>query len=448
MSETKKAEIGENEVDVMPTKALFVDMLTRDIPIDRAVIDLIDNSVDGARRLRGDGPLDGLEVHVDLSRSEFTISDNCGGISIHHAKTFAFRFGRPAGMTATPGSVGQFGVGMKRALFKFGKRFEVSSTTATESFKVDVDVEKWKSEDTPWTFEFTETRTGLNYPEDQTGTRISVAELHENVADAFGDRRFRISLGRQIESAQQHYIDKGLRIVFDGRTLITTPWSLLSGGGVEPACIEQTIAGDGKEPIHVRIYAGISKSDPKSSGWYVICNGRMLLEADQTSATGWSELAETAGLAIPRFHNQFARFRGYVFFDCRDTSRLPWNTTKTGVDEDNAIYRGIRLKMMEITRPIIDFLNDVDAEKDYSDPRDRVLEQAIAAASPSKLRDLPSKMTFSRPTGIRAPTTVSIQYRREKTLVEPLQKAFGVNSARAVGESSFDFAYAKLVEED
>jgi hypothetical protein len=447
MSEARK-EIGANEVDVMPTKALFVDMLTRDIPIDRAVIDLIDNSVDGARRIRGDRSLLGLEVNIDLSPQEFRISDNCGGISIDHAKNFAFRFGRPKGMAATPGSVGQFGVGMKRALFKFGKNFVVESKTTDERFKVDVDVESWKSEETPWTFEFSETEKSMTTPLDETGTTIVVNDLHQNVRDAFGDTRFRISLGRQIEAAQQHYIDQGLRIIFDGRTLMTTPWSLLSGGGIQPAYVEESITEEGKDPIHVRIFVGVAKSDPKSSGWYVVCNGRMLLEADQTSATGWSELAETAGLAIPRFHNQFARFRGYVFFDCRDTSRLPWNTTKTGVDEDNAVYRRVKLKMMEITRPIIDFLNDVDAEKNYSDPKDRVLEQAIASASLVKLSNLSARPAFIRPVGVRAPATISIQYRREKSLIEPLQTAFGVSSARGVGEHSFDFAFAKLVEEE
>lgn len=444
----RKDEIGPNDLDVMPTKALFVDMLTRDIPVDRAVIDLIDNSVDGARRLRGDADLTGLQVRVELNRTLFEISDNCGGMSIDHAKNFAFRFGRVKEMAPTPSSVGQFGVGMKRALFRFGTKFEVSSKTQTESFVVDVDVNEWKNEETPWTFVFRETARDLNIPLDETGTTIKVTELHENVADAFGDQRYRIALSRQIESAQQHYLDKGLQIVFDGRTLITTPWTLFESNTLHPAHVEQTIDGSGREPIYIRIYAGISKSEPKNSGWYVVCNGRMLLEADQSSATGWSEMAETAGIAIPRFHNQFARFRGYVFFDCRDTSRLPWNTTKTGIDEDNPVYRSVKQKMMELARPIIDFLNDLDAEKDFTDPKDKVLEKAIAAASPTKLGAVVARATFVRPSSVRAPATVSIQYRRDKAKVSALQNALGATSARAVGERSFDFAYEKLVEEE
>src|SRR5438034_695877 len=104
-------------------------MLTRDLALNRAVLDLIDNSIDGARRLRPepDQDLTGLEIAVELDRDHFHIYDNCGGIGIDIAKHYAFRFGRPRGMVPTPGSVGQFGVGMKRALFKFGRQFEIKS---------------------------------------------------------------------------------------------------------------------------------------------------------------------------------------------------------------------------------------------------------------------------------------------------------------------------------
>lgn len=440
----------QDDINVMPTKSLFVDMLTRDIPIDRAVIDLIDNSVDGARRLRpgAAGSLDGLTVTVDLDATKFEISDNCGGISIEHAKKYAFRFGRPKGMQSNPGSVGQFGVGMKRALFKFGKAFKVFSKTTDEKFEVVVDVDEWKDEGSPWTFQFRTAESGLANPIDETGTTIIVSRLLDNVSSAFGDQRFRISLSRQIEAAQQQYINQGLRIVFDGKTLVTRPWNLFNGAGIAPAYVEdKLVIDDEHEPIYVRIFAGVDRSDPKSSGWYVFCNGRMLLESDQTNATGWSDLAETADIAIPRFHNQFARFRGYVFFDCKDTSLLPWNTTKTGVDEDNAIYKAIRLKMMQLARPIIDFLNDADAEKE-NDPKDRPLESALSAAVSSSLSQISLNSRFTRPASVRAPVTVSIQYRRDSGQVEALKESFGVGSARAAGERSFDYALAKLTEED
>jgi hypothetical protein len=67
-----------------PTKRFFVAMLTRDISLVDALLDLVDNCVDGAtRQLKGkiDKPnaYDGYWARLSLSPS-FDISDNCGGI--------------------------------------------------------------------------------------------------------------------------------------------------------------------------------------------------------------------------------------------------------------------------------------------------------------------------------------------------------------------------------
>jgi hypothetical protein len=60
-------------------------MLTRDIALTDALLDLVDNCVDGATRqlkgrLRGAKPYDGYEARLTLSAASFDISDNCGGI--------------------------------------------------------------------------------------------------------------------------------------------------------------------------------------------------------------------------------------------------------------------------------------------------------------------------------------------------------------------------------
>ena len=42
-------------VNANPTKEFFISMLTRDVDIKAAILELIDNSIDGAKRLRPDG---------------------------------------------------------------------------------------------------------------------------------------------------------------------------------------------------------------------------------------------------------------------------------------------------------------------------------------------------------------------------------------------------------
>jgi len=124
-------------IDASPTKDFFISMLVKDIPLIRAVIDLVDNSIDGARRIRDDKNYDGLWINLELSQDRFKIADNCGGIPLEVAQKYAFRFGRPSDAPQTEYSVGQFGVGMKRAIFKFGNRFKVISSHPEAYFLIE-----------------------------------------------------------------------------------------------------------------------------------------------------------------------------------------------------------------------------------------------------------------------------------------------------------------------
>ncbi len=148
-----------------PTKDFFIDMLTRDIPLEWAILDLIDNSVDGARdKIVKSGKVlidanayKGYEIRIVLSENEFIIQDNCGGFSKHAAETYAFKFGRPKLIKPEDkfpvGSVGRFGVGMKRGIFKLGSYFIVETKNGNDHFIVEEDIEKWNSPKKPWLFE-------------------------------------------------------------------------------------------------------------------------------------------------------------------------------------------------------------------------------------------------------------------------------------------------------
>lgn len=129
-----------NRINAAPSKEFFIYMLTRDVQLSRAIIDLLDNCVDGAKRLRANGSFDGLWVTITISPDLFSITDNCGGIPVEVARDYAFRFGRPKTAKDTPGSMGLFGVGMKRTFFKLGNRFEVRSKCEVEEFDLNVDV--------------------------------------------------------------------------------------------------------------------------------------------------------------------------------------------------------------------------------------------------------------------------------------------------------------------
>ena len=445
MSDSK--DDTSNEVQVLPTKALFVDMLTRDLMLDRAVLDLVDNSIDGARRLRP-GPesdLSGLRIAITVGKGGFSIDDNCGGIGLELARTYAFRIGRSKSRPRTPNAIGEFGVGMKRALFKFGHEFTVTSKTIHDRFELTVDVDAWEADDANWNFHFDSFEDGLQLSQQDTGTLVSVSQLRDNVAETFDLLTFRNNLAREIARGQQEYLDRGLLITFNDVSCPSSPWTLLSGGELSPVSQMNTIKV-GDEEVYTRIFAGISTPNPKLAGWYIFCNGRMVLEANQSDVTGWGRLAEDEAVAAPKYHNQFARFRGYAFFDSANAGLLPWNTTKTGVDEDAALYRSTLLEMVECMRTVLEFLRRLDGERDVVEA-DRVLTKAVSQAQPLKVREITQSKSFSSPVRKErtGPQLVSIQFRKPRDQVAALQDALDAKSASEVGSLAFDQALHKHV---
>jgi hypothetical protein len=432
-------------INANPTKDFFISMLIKDIGTTRAIIDLVDNCVDGARRLRPNGNYKGLRIEIEATDDRFRISDNCGGIPVDLAREYAFRFGRPTEMAATPHSVGQFGVGMKRALFKLGKKFSIESTTPTSRFVIKEDVEKWKRK-LKWEFEFQELDQNLKrVPVSGTGTAIEIWPLHPAIAESFSLDIFKARLATELAEAHIQTTAKGLEISFNGTALQHQNLVLLESQSMKAAHRELAFH-EGTRKIDVRLYAGIADSDPSAAGWYVFCNGRLVLSADQTIVTGWGETREGT---VPKYHNQFARFRGYVFFDSQNAALLPWNTTKTGVDSDSPRYRATRLEMIKIMRPVIDFLNRLDAEKVREMTDDRPMESAVKIAKPVRLENIASRSLFRapKPAVIRvSPHMGRIQYFKPEEKIRQVQKALKVSTLKDVGEKTFDYFYKRECE--
>jgi len=187
------------EIVAKPTKEFFISMLSKDIGLIPAIIDLIDNSLDGALRLKRGDPFDGLHVDVKFDESKFSISDNCGGIPVNIARNYAFCFGRPEEMPRTDHSMGQFGVGMKRSLFKLGNFFTIESTTANSYFQVEQDVGVWKR-DPEWKFRFAKLEEKKAQPSSKHGTKIVVEELHDAIKADFALSNFNTRLSEEIEA--------------------------------------------------------------------------------------------------------------------------------------------------------------------------------------------------------------------------------------------------------
>ncbi len=455
-----------NIIEAYPTKELFVFILVRDLTLRDAIGDLVDNCIDGAKRIRPDddmgksrnklepdGKYDGLEISIEVKPDEFSIIDNCGGISSAIAREYAFRFGRPKDMPDSPGSVGQFGIGMKRALFKLGNHFIIESTSAHSKFLVEENIEEWIDEK-EWNLRFKELEEReIDSPAfdlSEQGTTIIVEELRDGTVSSFKLDKFINHLRREIEKEQLYNIHRGLRIVINDEQLESSQLYLLESDEFQTAHWQKSfkIKRETSEGIlNVEIYAGISEANTEHGGWYVFCNDRLILGNNQTETTGWGEIGR-----IPRYHIQYNRFRGYVFFNSDNADLLPWNTVKNDMDWGNPHFQAVRLEMIKLMRPVINFLNWVhDERQKIAEPEERVLEIALEKAKPvalSKVEKLGSKFSSPKRPTKSTQKKARITYSKQIDQVEEAKNFFGVKSNKEVGSETFNYWYDAEVGEE
>lgn len=437
------------QVNALPTKSFFVEMFTKDIPLDQAILDLVDNSVDAARRTPKGGklPLDGFRVTLTFDEEKFLLFDNCGGFTAADAADYAFRFGRPPGAKREANSIGRFGVGMKRALFKFGDEFRVSSATDSETWSIHVDVKEWEDERKSWDFPWSDFEPESDISTKNPGAEVLVTRLHRSVSAVFGQKSFKTQIIRLIRAKHREFISEGLEIIVNGERVPELELQIYFDDDVKPEVWRSDFETNNGHKVSVKVIAGVSRSIPKSAGWYIICNGRLIREADKRTETGWGVVEDVASSSsIPGFHNQFARFRGIVTFESSDSTYIPWNTTKTDIDPDNPIWLAVRQQMIAMMRPIIDFLNELDADiETYTRERSplyRLVEsqnlKSVDGIRRTRELELPERTELSE-----VIIYVKIQYPKEKDKVDALKHALGLDSARAVGEKTFDLIYAR-----
>lgn len=239
------------EVDASPTKTFFVDMLTRDIELEDAILDLLDNCIDGIQRtIKGreasDKPYSGFEAKISFSESGFKIEDNCGGIPLEVAQNYAFRMGRPQNGNENDlsiNAIGTYGIGMKRAIFKMGRSSKVTSQTAADSFRVNISPE-WVDLDA-WTlpFELIE-RTNKD-----NGTTIEITDIRESIREEFTSSKSTLnnSLFGKIAHYYSYIIRKGFGVWINNRKVEASSFELLWEG-------EHKISSSSQEIIAPYIY--------------------------------------------------------------------------------------------------------------------------------------------------------------------------------------------------
>lgn len=390
-----------------PTKAFFVRMLTRDIELEDAILDLLDNCVDGAARtIAGkpgkQRPYDTFSARVVLGPDEFVIEDNCGGIPLDTAKHYAFAMGKPpaAAEAQSVPTVGMYGIGMKRAIFKLGRDAEVKSHHDT-AFLARFTPEWIATDD--WDDLPLKPLPASDLP--TKGTRIVVKQLNEDVKAAFADAAWRDNFRKIIAQHYSLIIEKGFQA--------TVGTSSEFGGGLDPVSREEfrllqssEAASDAIRPfvyagkvgaVEVEIYAGLyrklleeseleseeeTRGTSDDAGWTVACNDRVVIWKDKTRLTGWGEAS------VPNYHGQFIAITGIVMLRSTDPRQLPLTTTKRGIDASAEVYSIVKDLMRTATKQLTSFTNKW---KRFPEKLEKIY-QSTQYADLDALRQLPTKL--------------------------------------------------------
>ena len=449
----------EDKVAANPTKIFFVYMITRDITLEDSILDLIDNCVDSAWETSGSPPItlsDGTDlsrysISIHLSTEKFTIRDNCGGMSLDDAANYAFTFGRRSNQTQADYSIGVYGIGMKRAIFKLGRQIKIRSTfeDADESryaFAVPINVDDWlRDDDPPWDFDLDDD----DYL-DEDGVEIVVRDLNAGAATSFRNPAFVENLRRMIARDYSLHLNRGLRIRVNDKPISSAQIQLRESDEFVPVRYDYVDHHNGHD-VTVEIIGGMAAPPPESAepdetvdgdkrfGWYVACNGRIVLAADKSTVSGWGTPD------WPQWHRQYSGFIGVVFFSSPNALALPLTTTKRSVDVTSEVFLRARQKMRNVSKEWIAYTN---ARKFRLDEARSKEEKAV----PIAVQSVQKKQNITLPTFEPRPVqrNANVNYSVPLSKMKKLAKAFGriTMTYREVGKRSFDYAYDDLTEED
>jgi hypothetical protein len=344
------------DVHFNPAPEYIFSYLTADVQTLECMFDLIDNSIDAARKLIREkdntaallpDDYSGYKIDVSLTPELVVICDNCSGISEERFTKSAFRAGETS---EQPYGIGHFGVGLKRAILKIGDKCTVETDDGNAKLTL------------AFTRSQLDNANELKLPaskQDTTGktyTTISIEDIKADTKRDMSSLTWNKILLRNISRRYGLFVRKGLVITVNGSTVASFAPQPVENEHIKIQTFNAQIHG-----VEVEIVAGVHEkyrfginskgelgADPSNRavhkeianefGWYVVCNDRVILLHDTSYKTGWTT----------NWHSEYSGFVGWIHFVSKNPSHLPWNTRKSDIVENSEVYEEIIPILQEI----------------------------------------------------------------------------------------------------
>ena len=430
--------MSDQNVKFYPAKRLFTEILTQDIQLEPALLDLIDNSVDAYTRNDIKGK---RKINIHISKEQVSITDTCGGIKREMLLDRVFRFGMQSVETDKQ-TIGYYGIGLKRALFKLGNNVLFSTDDGSNFSQLKLDVKEWLEDEKVWQIPLQEAGKSKLKNKENGYTQIEINNLNESIKESF-TTIFLNNFKNKLSRYYTFFIDD--KIDFYLNDEIVEPYNLdvTFSKELKPIRVKENVNGllvDITTWVEPRSEARETQIRGKR-GFNIFMNNRLILANDISENTGWGSQPSL----LPIYHPLYNRFRGIVRIYTNDLSALPINTVKTNFNFEHNNYHAIVELITKYARPFIDYLSTIfSEEKEELDKR----EEEITSQQSDDVdkANIVSQNINEVEENIKQPSqplkkakTTRIAFHKPKKKVDELKKHFECTSNTKLGEYLFDY---------
>lgn len=299
MTITGNRKIIRKKISMLPSKKIF-HILSRDITVEKAVLEVIDTAIEYFLYNRERDIFTGGKgnICIRLSPEGLTMESNSGGppkdllpslLSLGNIiDKGAFRIGASA-------------IGLKKVIFKIGKAIHFESDNGREHLLLTID-NKWIDDEENWDVELVETSsTGILLH------KIVISELYPDIKKTFEDQIFMHHLKEKVRTIYTQFIKEDVNIQVNDDLMEAYQFEFLfkpdTTDKIKP--YHRTFKFNG---IAVEIFAGFTKWEPTLYGWHIFCNNRSIIQNDTTCRTGFGSIKD-----INHIYPEANIFLGVVF---------------------------------------------------------------------------------------------------------------------------------------
>ncbi|MCG8433943.1 MAG: ATP-binding protein, partial [Gammaproteobacteria bacterium] len=259
-------------------------------------------------------------------------------------------------------TIGMYGIGMKRAVFKIGNEALVQSNSKDGFFEVEYSKSWLNPKNEEWNLPIVRSTTKAG----DKGVTITITDVRNEPAKLFANNSFINRLKSEISEHFGYIMQKGFLIKVNGEELTPLTQQLIfreysNQAGIRPFDYESTFKG-----VNIKVTVGFFRKlareseiddelygsrEKETAGVSVVCNDRVILLSDRSMKSGWGDGS------VPKYHPQFRAIAGLIVFYSANAERLPISTTKRDLDVGSDVYLKARKAMMEGLKIFTDFTN-------------------------------------------------------------------------------------------